>query len=97
MVLEVSQCQALRPVSLMQVHEHALLKLCLPVVDRDRVVVPVQAMDKCLNGRFVDVSDVGCRLAGFLAGDDGLGLNQTESVDNHLSFHGLDRVNDNSH
>ena len=97
MILEVSQCQALRPISLVQVHEHTLLKFSLSVVDCDRIIVPVQAVYECLDGRLVDMSDVGRRLAGFLPGNDSLGLNQAECVDNNFAFHRLDRVNDNCH
>lgn len=37
------------PALLLEVHEHALLQLILPVGDGDAVVVPVQAVDQCLH------------------------------------------------
>ncbi len=40
--------EAVRPGLLLQVHEHALLQLVLSVADGDAVVVPVQAVDECL-------------------------------------------------
>lgn len=95
MRFEVSQRESLRPIPLVQVHEHALFQLRFPVVDRNRVIMPVQAVDKGLNGGLVDVSDIRCSLAWLLPSNNSLWLNKTESVDNDLSFHGLDWVNDN--
>ncbi len=40
--------ESMGPALLLQIHQHALLQLILPVRDRDAVVVPVQAMDQRL-------------------------------------------------
>ena len=81
----------------MQIHEHVLLELCLPVVHRNRVIVPVEAVNESLDGRFVDMTDIGCSLAGLLAGNYRLWLNEAEGVDNDLALYRLDGVNDHSH
>ena len=46
--LKVVQAQAARPARLVQIEQHLLLKGILAVVDRNRVVVAVQAMDQGL-------------------------------------------------
>lgn len=94
MRLEVLQRQSLRPIPLVQVHQHALLKLRLAVVHRDGVIVSVQAVDESLNGRLVNVTDVGRRLPWLAAGYHGLWLNETEGVDNNFAFDGLNGVDD---
>jgi hypothetical protein len=77
-----------------QVHEHGLLELGLAVVDGDGVVVPVQAVDEALDAGLVDVPDVGRCLAGFLAEDDAVGVDEPERVDDDFALDGLDRVDD---
>lgn len=80
----------------MQIHQHRLLELCLTIVDRDGIVVSVETVDKGLNGGFVYVSDVGCRLPGFLALQYGARINQTEGINHNFAFDGLDGVNNHS-
>ena len=48
MILVVAECEPVRPGLLVQVHQHPLLQLVLPVVDGDAVVVSVQAVDQGL-------------------------------------------------
>ena len=94
MHLKVPQLQPLRPITLMQVHKHSLFQLRLAIIDRKRVVVPVQAVDQSLDGRFLDVSDVGRGLAGLGALDDGVRVDEAEGVDDDLALDGLYRVDD---
>ena len=54
----------------------------------------VQAVNQTLNARFVDMSDIGRRLARFLAEDDRVGVDQSECVDDDFAFDGLDGVDD---
>lgn len=49
-------------------------------------------MDKRLNAGFIDMTNVGCRLAWFLAEDDGVGVDESECVDQDFAFDGLDWV-----
>lgn len=49
-----------------------------------------------LNGGFVQMSNVGRRLAGLLTHHHQLRINQTESVDDDFSFHRLNRIHDDS-
>lgn len=87
MNVEVAQFQTLRPVSFVQVHEHRLLEFRFPVVDGDGIIMPVQAVNEGLDGRFVDVADVGSRLARLTARHNCVRIDQAESVDDDLSFH----------
>lgn len=57
--------------------------------------MPVQSVNESLYRRLVDVAYVRSRLAWFLARDDGVWVDQTEGIDDDLSFDGLDRVDDN--
>lgn len=92
--LEIIHQQCLGPNMLMQIHQHVFLEPRLPVRDADGVVVAVQAVDEGLNGGFVEMSDVGRRLAGFLARHEGLWVYEAEGIDDDFSFHGLDGVDD---
>lgn len=79
---------------LVQVHQHVLLETGLAVVDGNAVVVAVEAVDEGLNGRLVQMTQVGCCLAGLLAHDDGLWLDKTEGINDDLALDGLDGVDD---
>jgi len=76
----------------MEIHKHILLESRLAVVDADRVVVPVEAVDKGLDGRLVEVTQVGCALAGLLAKHQRLGIDESERIDYDLPLDGLDGV-----
>lgn len=80
---------------LMQIHQHVLLQPCLTVIDSNAVVVPVQAVDECLDRRLIQVTQIGCGLPRLLTHDHSLGLNKSESINNNFALDGLDRVNDN--
>lgn len=80
---------------LVQIHQHILLQRRFAVGDRDAVVMPVQAMDESLDGGLVEVTQVRCRLAGLLAVDQGLRVDEAEGVDHDLALDGLDGVDDN--
>lgn len=80
---------------LVQIHEHILLESGLPVVDANAVVMSVETVDECLDGRFVQVTQVGCALSRFLTQHERLGIDESEGIDHNLAFHRLDGVNDN--
>src|SRR5215469_8544573 len=80
---------------LMQVHEHVLFQSGLAIVDCYAVIVSVQAMDKRLDGRFVEMTEVGGCLTWLVAHHEGLRIDQPEGVDNHLTLDRLYWVNDN--
>ena len=56
MVFVVDQGESVDPRLLVEVHQHPLLQLVLAVVDGNGVVVPVEAVDKGLNGRLLEVT-----------------------------------------
>lgn len=94
MVLEVLQLQSFSPIPLMQIHQHGLLELRLPIRHSDRVVMPVQAMDKSLDAGLVDMSDIRSRLSRFLTHDDTVGVDESEGVNHDFALDGLDGVDD---
>ena len=93
--VEVVHLQRFCPDLLVQVHEHVLLQGRLSVVDADRVVVTVEPVDEGLNGGLVEVADVGCGLAGFVAHHERLWVDEAEGIDDDLALYGLDGVDDN--
>lgn len=56
--------------------------------------MPIQPMNQRLNTRFVDMPNVGRRLAGFLAKDDAVRVDESECVDDDFALDGLDGVDD---
>lgn len=56
--------------------------------------MPVQAVNKRLDGWLVQVADVRGRLAWLLAVNEGLWVDETEGVDYDLALDGLDGVDD---
>ena len=50
-----------------------------------------------LNGGLVEVAEVGGGLAGLLAEHHGLGVDQAEGINDHFSFHTLDRIYHHCH
>jgi hypothetical protein len=66
-LVELFHLEALRPGLLVEVQQHLLLELGVPVADVDRVVVSVQPVDQRLERRLVEVPDVGGRLPRLLS------------------------------
>ena len=85
------------PVALVHVHKHLLLSLVFAVVDRDRVVVLIEAAHQGDCARVRQVANVGRRLSGFQAGHHHALLNAAEGVNYDLALHRLDGIHDNSH
>ena len=52
-------------------------------------------MDEGLNGRFVEVAQVGGGLARLLPEHEGLWVDEAEGIDDDFAFDGLDGVDDN--
>jgi hypothetical protein len=95
--MEVSQLQPFCPIPFMQIHEHRLLQLCLPIVYRDRVIMPVQPMDESLYRRFVDMAYVGRCLTGFTTRKHRVGVDEPERINDDFAFDGLNGVYNDSH
>jgi hypothetical protein len=53
-------------------------------------------VDQSLDGRLVQVTQIGGGLSGLLTHDNRLGLDKTECIDDNLAFDGLDWVDDYS-
>ena len=88
MVVVVHEGEPVHPALLVEVHQHALLQLVLAVVDRDGVVVPVQAVDQGLDGGLLQVAKDGGRLPRLLG--DHHRADQAEGVNHHLTYN-IDR------
>mmetsp|Transcript_3158 Transcript_3158/g.12678 ORF Transcript_3158/g.12678 Transcript_3158/m.12678 type:complete len:233 (+) Transcript_3158:326-1024(+) len=96
-VVEGLQQQAFRPSAPVQVHEHLLLQLVLPVVDHNGVVVAVEAVDQRLDAGLVQLAHVARGLPRLLAQHHQLRVNEAEAVDHHFALHALDGIHHESH
>ena len=88
------QIQPRRPPPPPQRRQHPLLQRVLAVVDGDRVVVPVEAVDEGLDRGFVQVPQIGRRLPRLLPQHHGLRVDEPERVDHDFAAHRLDGVDD---
>lgn len=86
---EILHLQGLSPNMLVKIHEHVLLQGSLAIVDANRVIVPVEAVDKSLYRRLVEVTQVGCALSRLLTEHQRLWVDESEGIDNDLAFDGL--------
>lgn len=55
----------------------------------------VKAVNKRLDRRFVEMSQIGCTLARFLAEHERLWVDETESINDDFALNGLNRINNN--
>lgn len=87
--------ESMRPILLVQIHQHFLFQFIFAIADADGIVVAVQAVNQCLNAGFVEVSNVAGGLARFLTQHHGFGGDESESVNDNFSFHRLNWINHN--
>jgi hypothetical protein len=97
MLFEWLHGQTVRPVPLVEVHEHLFFQFILSVVNDYAVVVTIQAVDEGLDRRLLQVPDVARRLAWLVAQHHQLWIDQAKAVDDDLSLDRLDRVDDQGH
>lgn len=93
MIAEIPQLQAACPVLLVEIHKHRLFDFTFPVVNRDRVVMPIQTVYQGLNAGLLDVSDIGGSLPWLNPHDDCSGRNSPESIYYDFPFDRLNRIN----
>ncbi len=79
---------------LVKVHEHVLLQGGLSIIDANRVVVSVEAVDEGLYRRLVEMTQVGRALPRLLTKHQRLWVDEPEGIDDDLALHGLDRIHD---
>ena len=60
------------------------MKFSFSVVDGNRIVVPVEAMDEDLNGGFVNVTDIGHSLLGLMSHNNAVWVDKSEHIDNNF-------------
>lgn len=87
LLVEVTHFQGFGPYMLVEVHQHVLFQSGLAVINRNAVVVSVETVNQSLNGRLVEVTQVGSCLARLLAHDHRLGLDETECINDNLALH----------
>lgn len=90
----ISEPQSLCPIPLVEITKHALFQLGLLVVDGDGVIMAVETMDQGVNGRFVEVSNIGRRLSGLSSCHCSGRLNQAEGINDDFALDGLDGIDD---
>lgn len=61
----------------------------IPVIDGDRIIMSVKTVDEGLDGWLVEMTKIGCGLTWFLAQHHLLWVDESECVNNNLSFHTL--------
>ena len=91
--VEVSKLQTFCPISLVQIHQHGLLKIRLPVINCNRVIVSIQAVNEGLYRWLIDMTDIRGRLPRLSSGNDSVGIDEAEGINDYLAFHRLDGIN----
>mmetsp|Transcript_10239 Transcript_10239/g.21461 ORF Transcript_10239/g.21461 Transcript_10239/m.21461 type:complete len:286 (+) Transcript_10239:190-1047(+) len=86
-----------RPILLIQIHEHLLLQLILPVINHNRIIMPIQPMNQCLNRRFMQMPNIRGSLPRLLPQHHQLGINQPKTIDDHLPLDRLNRIHHQRH
>ena len=60
--------------------------LSFSVVDSNRIVVPVEAMDEGLNGGFVNVTNIGGSLSGLVFHNNAVWVDNSAGIDNDFAL-----------
>lgn len=93
-LLLVVQLERIVPFVLVEIQQHLLLEFVCSVVDINGVIVFVQAFVHGLDGGFVQVTVHRCGLPRFVGSTNSQQrVDESKSVDYHLSSHRLDRIN----
>mmetsp|Transcript_33752 Transcript_33752/g.60745 ORF Transcript_33752/g.60745 Transcript_33752/m.60745 type:complete len:228 (+) Transcript_33752:240-923(+) len=85
------------PIPLVQIHQHLFLQFVLAVVNHDGIVVSIEAVDECLDGGFVEMTNVRRSLSRFLPQHHELRVNKAKTVDDDLPLHGLNGIHNQRH
>ena len=85
MFVIIHECEAITPALFIQIHEHPLLELIFPVVNGNGVVVSVEAMDQCLDGGLLEMSEHRGCLAGLLAQHHQVWVDKSECINHHFA------------
>lgn len=78
-------------------NSYLFLQLVLAVVNDNGVVMAVETMNQRLDGRLVQVANVGGGLAGLLIEEHQLRVDGAEGVNHDLALDGLDGINHHGH
>lgn len=76
----------------MQIHQHVLLKPGLAIVDANAIVMSVKPVDERVDRWFVEMTEIGGCLSGFLIKKQRLVGDQAEGIDDNFALDGLYRV-----
>lgn len=97
MALEGLHLESGVPLLLVEVGQHLLLELVLPVVDHQSEVVLVKSVVQTLHVHALGEPHIGGGLAGLSLGHHLAWFDQTEGVNLHAALHRLDGVHHHRH
>jgi hypothetical protein len=97
MLFEWLHGQTVRPMPLVEVHEHLLFQFILAVVNDNAVVMTVQAMDECLDRRLLQMANIAGRLTRLVTEHHQLWIDQAKAVNDDFALDRLDRIDHQCH
>lgn len=77
--------------------EYLLFELVFTIVDRDRVVVTIEAVYERLNGRLLQMAEIGRGLTRLVAEHHRVGVDEPKGVDDDLALHALYGIDHDGH
>mmetsp|Transcript_24751 Transcript_24751/g.57698 ORF Transcript_24751/g.57698 Transcript_24751/m.57698 type:complete len:266 (-) Transcript_24751:471-1268(-) len=89
-------CEARSPIAFMQVHQHLFFQFVLTIINDNRIIMSVEAMNQSLNRRFLQMTNIGRGLSWLLSQHHQLGIDQAKAINHHLAFDGLDGIHHES-
>ena len=84
-LIVIHEREVVIPGLFIQIHEHPLLKLIVPAIDNDGIVVPVEAVDQGLDGGSLQMTHHGIGLAGPYAHHQQFLIDQSERIHHYFA------------
>mmetsp|Transcript_37370 Transcript_37370/g.45064 ORF Transcript_37370/g.45064 Transcript_37370/m.45064 type:complete len:277 (-) Transcript_37370:411-1241(-) len=95
--LKILHGQPIGPIPLVQIHEHLLLQLLLPIINHDGIIMTIQSVDQRLNAGFVQMPDIAGGLSRFLPQHHQLRIDQSKTINHNFPLHRLNRIHHQRH
>mmetsp|Transcript_687 Transcript_687/g.1083 ORF Transcript_687/g.1083 Transcript_687/m.1083 type:complete len:265 (+) Transcript_687:399-1193(+) len=92
MVFKFINGKPCRPILLVEVHEHLFFKFIFAVINDNGVIVSIKSMNECLNGWFIEMSNIRSSLPGRLTKHHELRVDKPKAVNDDLSLDGLNGI-----
>ena len=86
--------QPVHPRLLVQIQQHLLFEFVLAIVDTDRIVMPIEAVNQRLNRWFSQMAQVRRCLPSFLPENEWIRIDQTECIDDDFALDTLNGIDD---